>query len=95
MQHISLRQQNSKIQAVEKHLNRCFDARKFGEWKTALWEGDAAIAAGVDYSPQAHLIFAMVRAQILLVMMQAYQNSVAISSAKCKLLQSHTEQSNL
>ncbi|XP_021773775.1 TPR repeat-containing thioredoxin TTL1-like [Chenopodium quinoa] len=41
-----------KLQAVEKHLNRCFDARKFGDWKSALREGDAAIAAGADYSPQ-------------------------------------------
>lgn len=41
-----------KLQTVEKHLNRCTDARKVGDWKTALREGDAAIAAGADSSPQ-------------------------------------------
>lgn len=41
-----------KLQAVEKHLNKCSDARKIGDWKSVLREGDAAIAAGADYSPQ-------------------------------------------
>uniref|UniRef100_A0A7C9CL78 Thioredoxin domain-containing protein n=2 Tax=Opuntia streptacantha TaxID=393608 RepID=A0A7C9CL78_OPUST len=41
-----------KLQAVEKHLSRCSDARKIGDWKGALREGDAAIAAGADYCPQ-------------------------------------------
>ncbi|RZR96130.1 hypothetical protein BHM03_00025079 [Ensete ventricosum] len=39
-----------KLQAVERHLNRCADARKFGDWKTALKETDAAIAEGADSS---------------------------------------------
>jgi len=49
-----------KLQAVEKHLSRCSDARKIGDWKGALREGDAAIAAGADYCPQvgvSHLDF--------------------------------------
>lgn len=41
-----------KLQAVEKHLSRCSGARKIGDWKGALREGDAAIAAGADYCPQ-------------------------------------------
>ncbi|XP_059442433.1 TPR repeat-containing thioredoxin TTL1 [Corylus avellana] len=41
-----------KLQAVEKHLNKCTDARRINDWKSALREGDAAIAAGADFSPQ-------------------------------------------
>lgn len=41
-----------KLQAVEKHLTRCIDARKIGDWKGALREGDIAISAGADYCPQ-------------------------------------------
>lgn len=39
-----------KLQEVEVHLGRCTDARKIGDWKTALREADAAIAAGADSS---------------------------------------------
>ncbi|XP_043689494.1 TPR repeat-containing thioredoxin TTL1-like isoform X2 [Telopea speciosissima] len=41
-----------KLQAVERHLNRCADARKIGDWRSALRECDAAIAAGAESSPQ-------------------------------------------
>ncbi|CAO2836208.1 unnamed protein product [Amaranthus hypochondriacus] len=41
-----------KLQTVEKHVSRCTDARRIGDWKSTLREGDAAIAAGADYSPQ-------------------------------------------
>ncbi|PIA34108.1 hypothetical protein AQUCO_03900190v1 [Aquilegia coerulea] len=41
-----------KLQAIELHLNRCTNARKIGDWKSALREGDAAIASGADSSPQ-------------------------------------------
>jgi predicted anti-sigma-YlaC factor YlaD len=40
------------LQLVEKHLNKCSDARKVNDWKGALREADAAIAAGADYCPQ-------------------------------------------
>uniref|UniRef100_A0A5B7AVL6 Putative Tetratricopetide-repeat thioredoxin-like 1 isoform 1 n=2 Tax=Davidia involucrata TaxID=16924 RepID=A0A5B7AVL6_DAVIN len=43
-----------KLQAVEMHLRKCTDARKICDWKSALREGDAAISAGVDASPQLH-----------------------------------------
>ncbi|KAL6615584.1 hypothetical protein ACP70R_037854 [Stipagrostis hirtigluma subsp. patula] len=39
-----------KLQDVEMHLGRCTDARKIGDWKSALREADAAIAAGADSS---------------------------------------------
>ncbi|AQK96626.1 Electron transporter [Zea mays] len=39
-----------KLQEVEVHLGRCTDARKIGDWKSALREADAAIAAGADSS---------------------------------------------
>ncbi|GMH05589.1 hypothetical protein Nepgr_007429 [Nepenthes gracilis] len=41
-----------KLQAVEKNLSRCSDARKIGDWASVLRAGDAAIAAGADFCPQ-------------------------------------------
>ncbi|KAL5864724.1 hypothetical protein ACOSQ3_002238 [Xanthoceras sorbifolium] len=41
-----------KLQSFEKHLNRCADSRKLGDWTSALRESDAAIATGADSSPQ-------------------------------------------
>ncbi|KDP32526.1 hypothetical protein JCGZ_14729 [Jatropha curcas] len=55
-----------KLQLVEKHLNKCSDARKVNDWKNALRECEAAIAAGADYSPQ---LF-MCRAEALLKLHQ-------------------------
>ncbi|OVA12284.1 Tetratricopeptide repeat-containing domain [Macleaya cordata] len=55
-----------KLQAVERHLNRCFDARKIGDWKSVLRECDGAIAAGAESSPQ---LFAC-RAEALLKLHQ-------------------------
>lgn len=37
---------------MEKHLNRCADSRKIGDWKSAIRESDAAMEAGADSSPQ-------------------------------------------
>ncbi|XP_040376037.1 TPR repeat-containing thioredoxin TTL1-like [Oryza brachyantha] len=39
-----------KLQQVEAHQGRSIDARKIGDWKSALREADAAIAAGADSS---------------------------------------------
>ncbi|KAK9688824.1 hypothetical protein RND81_09G013500 [Saponaria officinalis] len=55
-----------KLQAVEKHLSRCADARIMGDWKSTLREADTAIAAGADYSPQLFLC----RAESLLKLQQ-------------------------
>nr|GMC70251.1 TPR repeat-containing thioredoxin TTL1 [Ipomoea batatas] len=41
-----------KLEAVEKHIGKCNDARKVGDWRITLREADAAIAAGADASPQ-------------------------------------------
>lgn len=41
-----------KLQSIEKHLRKCSDSRKVGDWKSTLREADAAIAAGADASSQ-------------------------------------------
>jgi hypothetical protein len=43
-------QEAVNLQDVEMHLGRSTDARKIGDWKSALREADAAIAAGADSS---------------------------------------------
>ncbi|XP_061357776.1 inactive TPR repeat-containing thioredoxin TTL3-like [Gastrolobium bilobum] len=44
--------EEQKLLLLEKHLNRCEDARKVGDWKRAIRESEAAIAVGADSSPQ-------------------------------------------
>ncbi|KAG4968845.1 hypothetical protein JHK87_034496 [Glycine soja] len=44
--------EEQKLVLLEKHLNRCADARKVGDWKRVLRESEAAIAVGADFSPQ-------------------------------------------
>ncbi|XP_073312704.1 TPR repeat-containing thioredoxin TTL1-like isoform X1 [Primulina huaijiensis] len=41
-----------KLQSVEKHLIKCTDSRRVGDWRSTLREVDAAIASGADSSPQ-------------------------------------------
>ncbi|KAG8386406.1 hypothetical protein BUALT_Bualt03G0145500 [Buddleja alternifolia] len=55
-----------KLQLVEKHLSKCTDSRKVGDWRSTLREVDAAIASGADASPQ---LFAC-RAEALLKLHQ-------------------------
>jgi len=43
--------EEQKLLLLEKHLNRCADSRKFGDWKRVLRESEAAIAVGADFSP--------------------------------------------
>ncbi|KAD2394442.1 hypothetical protein E3N88_41419 [Mikania micrantha] len=38
----------TKLQTVEKHLNKCSDLRRVGDWNGVLRETDAAIASGAD-----------------------------------------------
>uniref|UniRef100_A0A0D9UYC1 Thioredoxin domain-containing protein n=1 Tax=Leersia perrieri TaxID=77586 RepID=A0A0D9UYC1_9ORYZ len=66
-----------KLQTVEKHLGRCMDARKVGDWKSMLRESDASIAAGADCSA---MLFAS-RAEALLRLNQLDEADLAISSA--------------
>jgi hypothetical protein len=44
-----------KLEAVEKHLIKCVDARRVTDWKTVLIEADAAIVSGADFSPQVRI----------------------------------------
>ncbi|KAF9616232.1 hypothetical protein IFM89_029008, partial [Coptis chinensis] len=55
-----------KLQLAERHLNRCLEARKIRDWKSAMREGDAAITAEADSFPQ---LFAY-RAEALLELHQ-------------------------
>ncbi|KAL8512221.1 hypothetical protein ACS0TY_018611 [Phlomoides rotata] len=41
-----------KLLSVEKHMNKCADARRVGDWRSTLREVDAAIASGADASPE-------------------------------------------
>ncbi|XP_066308185.1 inactive TPR repeat-containing thioredoxin TTL3-like [Miscanthus floridulus] len=66
-----------KLQTVEKHLGRCLDARKAGDWKSVLRESDAAIAAGADSSA----LLLAARAEALLRLNLLDEADIAISSA--------------
>lgn len=46
-----------KLEVVEKHLKKCTDARRVGDWKSVLREAESAIAAGADFSPQVTIGF--------------------------------------
>ncbi|WVZ72798.1 hypothetical protein U9M48_021204 [Paspalum notatum var. saurae] len=66
-----------KLQTVEKHLGRCLDARKAGDWKSVLRESDAAIVAGADSSA----LLLAARAEALLRLNLLDEADLAISSA--------------
>ncbi|KAI4388112.1 hypothetical protein MLD38_000473 [Melastoma candidum] len=55
-----------KLQILEKHLSRCTDARKVGNWNSVLKECESAIAAGADSSSQ----LSMCRVEALLKLHQ-------------------------
>lgn len=42
----------TKLERVEKHIGKCNDARRNGDWRSMLREADAAVASGADASPQ-------------------------------------------
>ncbi|XAR49551.1 hypothetical protein NMG60_11032797 [Bertholletia excelsa] len=65
-----------KLLLLERHLNRCTDARKIGDWKTVLKECEAAIVAGAESSPQ---IFAS-KAEALLKLHQLDNADSSLSS---------------
>ncbi|RWW81417.1 hypothetical protein BHE74_00010180 [Ensete ventricosum] len=66
-----------KLQTVERHLGKCREARKIGDWKSALREADAAIVAGADSSP---LLIAM-KSEALLRLHQIDEADSALSSS--------------
>ncbi|XP_019154062.1 PREDICTED: TPR repeat-containing thioredoxin TTL1-like [Ipomoea nil] len=55
-----------KLERVEKHIGKCNDARRLGDWRSMLREADGAIASGAEASPQ---LFAC-RAEALLKLSQ-------------------------
>ncbi|KAI4320713.1 hypothetical protein MLD38_034164 [Melastoma candidum] len=55
-----------KLQILEKHISRCTDARKVGDWNLVLRECESAIAAGADSSSQ----LSMCRVEALLKLRQ-------------------------
>ncbi|XWS10082.1 hypothetical protein CRYUN_Cryun39dG0045100 [Craigia yunnanensis] len=65
-----------KLQAVEKHLSKCTDARRIRDWKSALRETDAAIAAGADFSPQ--LFMCRVEALLKLHQLEDAESSLSV-----------------
>ncbi|WOK99851.1 TPR repeat-containing thioredoxin TTL1-like [Canna indica] len=68
-----------KLQAVERHLVKCGDARKIGDWKGTLREADAAIATGADSSP----LFIALRAEALLHLNQIDEaDTILLKSCK-------------
>ncbi|RZC67684.1 hypothetical protein C5167_011363 [Papaver somniferum] len=69
------------LQEVEKHLTKCANARKIGDWKSVLREGDAAIAAGVDSS---HQLFAC-RTEALLKLHQLEEAETSLSKIPDKI----------
>lgn len=40
------------LQLVDKHLSKCTNARRRGDWNIVLTEVNAAMASGADSSPQ-------------------------------------------
>ncbi|KAG8632953.1 hypothetical protein MANES_18G068500v8 [Manihot esculenta] len=44
----------AQVQALQKHLNRCIQARKLKEWNTLVKETDCAISSGADSSPEVY-----------------------------------------
>ncbi|KAL7249670.1 hypothetical protein ACSBR1_011787 [Camellia fascicularis] len=59
-----------RLQEVEMHLSKCTDARKICDWKSALREGDATIAAGADASPQSKFFGMLSEAYLFFVQAQ-------------------------
>ncbi|KAF3662130.1 TPR repeat-containing thioredoxin TTL4 [Capsicum annuum] len=67
-----------KLQAVEKHIGKCTDARRVGDWTSTLREANAAIASGADASPQ---LFAC-RAEALLKLHLAEDAELSLSTSR-------------
>ncbi|KAF8044976.1 hypothetical protein N665_5886s0001, partial [Sinapis alba] len=65
-----------RLQTLEKHLRRCWEARKIGDWRTVIKETDAAIANGADTSPQ----LVACKAEALLRLNQIEDSDFCLSS---------------
>lgn len=40
------------LQTIQRHISRCIEARKVGNWRIVLQESSAAVAAGAESAPQ-------------------------------------------
>ncbi|XVE50106.1 hypothetical protein DITRI_Ditri01bG0135000 [Diplodiscus trichospermus] len=79
-----------KLQAVEKHISKCADARRVRDWKSALRETDAAIAAGADFSPQ--LFMCRVEALLKLHQLEDAESSLSVPKLEpCTISSSQTK----
>ncbi|KAL9145794.1 hypothetical protein ABFS82_13G067600 [Erythranthe guttata] len=65
-----------KLQSVEKHMSKCTDARRVGDWRSTLREVEAAIASGADSSPE----LSACRAEALLKLHQLDDAFLAMSN---------------
>ncbi|WZY91577.1 hypothetical protein YC2023_063906 [Brassica napus] len=65
-----------RLQMLEKHLRRCWEARKIGDWRTVVKETDLAIENGADSSPQ----LVACKAEALLRLNQIEDSDFCISS---------------
>ncbi|XP_048328224.2 inactive TPR repeat-containing thioredoxin TTL3 isoform X1 [Ziziphus jujuba] len=65
-----------KLRSLEKHLKQCADARKLGDWKSVVRESDAALATGVDSSPQ----IVSCKAEALLKLHQLEESEFSLSN---------------
>ncbi|KAL0900070.1 hypothetical protein Bca101_084031 [Brassica carinata] len=73
------------LEEVDRHLNRCADARRRGEWNIVLTEVTAAMESGADMSPQ--LAMCKVEALMKLLRLDEAQTILAVSP-KIELLPS-------
>ncbi|VVA97669.1 unnamed protein product [Arabis nemorensis] len=64
------------LEQIDKHLNKCTDARRRGEWNIVLSEATAAMACGADASPQ--LAICKVEALLKLLRLDDAQTLLAI-----------------
>ncbi|KAJ4893648.1 tetratricopetide-repeat thioredoxin-like 2 [Raphanus sativus] len=73
------------LEEVDRHLNKCADARRRGEWNIVLTEVSAAMESGADMSPQ--LAMCKVEALMKLLRLDEAQTILA-DSPKIELLPS-------
>ncbi|KAJ6685548.1 TPR REPEAT-CONTAINING THIOREDOXIN [Salix purpurea] len=67
----------ARAQALQKHLNRCTEARKLKEWNRLLSETEFSISSGADSVPQAEALLRLHRHQEAYV---AYQKGPGFSA---------------
>ncbi|KAF8110454.1 hypothetical protein N665_0083s0021 [Sinapis alba] len=73
------------LEQVDRHLNKCADARRRGDWNIVLTEVSAAMESGADMSPQ--LAMCKVEALLKLLRLDEAQTILAVSP-KIELLPS-------